>query len=216
MAGSEQPTGATADAAPAEAPAPEQPAAAAPGSSRDANSRIQALTTSLRAADAVIEELKGRDLQAQVADLQGQLATQTTAAAGWDAEKTAWAAERSAWDDQRSLLTAGIVDVEGQAVAQALYGIQPEAERGTLAEWLGGMNGTAPPALQPYLRAAAPAPAAAQAPAAALVPPPGKPSQPVVQATPTQLADLERRMWASKGRQFEALRDQLAKLTGRS
>ena len=205
------------------APAEAEATPAAPGTSRDPSARIQALTADLRAADAVINELKGRDLAGQVEQLQTQLATHAEATTTWEQQQAAWQVERAGWNDQRAMLTVGIVDPEGQAVAQALYGIQPEAERGTLADWLGqSVNGSAPPALMPYLRSSAPQAAVSSAPPAApgaapaqLPPPPGKPSQAAVEATPAQLADLERRMWAAKGRQFESLRDQLAKLTGR-
>jgi len=208
---------------PAGAPAEADSTPATPGTSRDPSARIQALTADLRAADAVINELKGRDLAGQVEQLQAQLATHAEATASWEQQQAAWQKERAGWEDQRAMLTVGIVDPEGQAVAQALYGIQPEADRGSLADWLGQhSNGSTPAALMPYLRSSAPQAAVSSAPEASpgaapaqLPPPPGKPTQAAVEATPAQLADLERRMWAAKGRQFESLRDQLAKLTGR-
>ena len=212
---SEKETAPQAAGAPAEAEA----TPATPGTSRDTSARIQALTADLRAADAVIAELKGRDLAGQVEQLQAQLASHAEATASWEQQQADWQKERAGWEDQRAMLTAGIVDPEGQAVAQALYGLQPEAERGSLAAWLGQhSNGSTPAALKPYLRSSAPQEAVSSTSGAAPAqppPPPGKPTQAAVEATPAQLADLERRMWAAKGRQFESLRDQLAKLTGR-
>ena len=74
MAESSEPTSAaTPSEAPSEAPpetSAEAPAeTATPGTSRDPAARIQRLTTELRAAEAVITELKGRDLETTAKEL---------------------------------------------------------------------------------------------------------------------------------------------------
>ena len=53
------------------------------GASRDPAARIQALSADLRAAEAVIVELKGRDLEGTVEKLQAAVAEHTTAAEAW-------------------------------------------------------------------------------------------------------------------------------------
>lgn len=190
------------------------------GASRDPAARIQALSADLRAAEAVIGELKGRDLEGTVEKLQAAVAEHTTAAEAWQTERTSWETERAAWGSERALLSAGVTSTEGQAVARALYHLQPEADRGTLADWLSTAAATPPPALAPYLGRASSTPAAAPsiAPtngATPPAPPPGVPTATKEPATPAQVQQLTARMLQARGPARDDLRSQLAKLMGR-
>ena len=185
------------------------PDAETAGASRDPAARIQALSADLRAAEAVITELKGRDLAGTVTTLEAAAAEHATASEAWEAERSSWEAERGAWGSERALLSAGVTSAEGQAVARALYHLQPEADRGTLGDWLSTAGTAPPPALAPYLRTAA-APAA---PAAAPVP--GTPTEPKATPTQAQVNQLTSRMLLARGPARDSLRAQLAKLTSR-
>ena len=185
------------------------------GASRDPAARIQALSADLRAAEAVIVELKGRDLEGTVAKLQAAVAEHTTAAEAWQTERSAWDTERAEWGRERALLSAGITSTEGQAVARALYHLQPEDSRPEVGAGLMTAAATPPPALAPYLRgrsapAAPPAPTNGSAPPA---PPPGVPTAPKVEPTPTDRHHLTAQyLRAPRGPKRDALGVQLAKL----
>ena len=185
------------------------------GASRDPAARIQALSADLRAAEAVIAELKGRDLASTVDTLQAAVAQHTTATEAWQAERAGWDTERAEWGRERALLSAGITSTEGQAVARALYHLQPEDSRPELGAWLMTAAAAPPPALAPYLRgrsapAAPPAPTNGTAPP---TPPPGVPTAPKVEATPTDRHHLTAEyLRAPRGPKRDALGVALAKM----
>ena len=198
------------------------PDAETAGASRDPAARIQALSADLRAAEAVITELKGRDLAGTVTTLEAAAAEHATASEAWEAERSSWEAERGAWGSERALLSAGVTSAEGQAVARALYHLQPEADRGTLGDWLSTAGTAPPPALAPYLRTAAAPAAPAAAPVngsavavAAAAPLPGTPTEPKATPTQAQVNQLTSRMLLARGPARDSLRAQLAKLTSR-
>ena len=197
--------------------AEETPAAeTATGASRDPAARIQALTADLRAAEAVITELKGRDLAGTVSKLEVAAAEHVTAAEAFATERSGWEAERAGWGRERALLSAGITSAEGQAVARALYHLQPEDGRPELGDWLTAAAATPPPALAPYLRgpaAPAAAPAAPTNGATPPAPPPGVPTPPKVESTPADRIHVEGQyLRAARGPRRDALGVQLAKL----
>ena len=171
--------------------AEETPAAeAATGASRDPAARIQALTADLRAAEAVITELKGRDLAGTVSKLEVAAAEHVTAAEAFATERSGWEAERAEWGRERALLSAGITSTEGQAVARALYQLHPEASRPELGAWLTTAAAEPPPALAPYLRGTATTAAAPTNGAKPPAPPPGSPTLPKVEPTPADRKHL--------------------------
>ena len=200
--------------------AEETPAAeAATGASRDPAARIQALTADLRAAEAVITELKGRDLAGTVSKLEVAAAEHVTAAEAFATERSGWEAERAGWGRERALLSAGITSAEGQAVARALYHLQPEDGRPELGDWLTAAAATPPPALAPYLRGPAAPAAAPAAPAAPTngatppAPPPGVPIQPKGEPTPADRWQAQREyLGAPRGPKRDAMRVRLDKI----
>ena len=197
-----------AQSAPPEA-APAEPSA--PGTSRDPAARIRQLTAELKAERAVVEELKGRDLAGKVTQLEDALSKATAASTAWDEEKKSWETERSQWDNEKALLTAGIVDAEGQAVARALYNLQSEEDRGSLAEWLGKTKDAPPAALAPYFGSRSAPPVEAPSPPKTK-PAPGTPTVPTQEPSQAQLRRLELEIWASKGPRRQVLVDKLKKL----
>jgi hypothetical protein len=189
------------------------------GASRDPAARIQALSADLRAAEAVIVELKGRDLAGTVSTLEAAAAEHATAAEAFSAERTGWEAERAGWGRERALLSAGITSAEGQAVARALYHLQPEDGRPELGAWLTTAAASPPPALAPYLRGpaapAAPAPQAAAPTNGATppAPPPGVPIPPKGEPTPADRWQAEKEyLGAPRGPKRDAMRVRLDKI----
>lgn len=186
------------------------------GASRDPAARIQALSADLRAAEAVIVELQGRDLAGTVSALEVAAAEHITAAEAFASERGGWETERADWGRERALLSAGITSTEGQAVARALYHLQPEASRPELGDWLTTAAASPPPALAPYLRGSAPAPGTAPTPtngATPPTPPPGVPTAPKAEPTPADRHHLTTELLLShRGPKRDALRVQLAKL----
>jgi len=203
--------------APAEAASETASETAPPGTSRDPAARIQRLTTELRAAEAVITVLKGRDLEATAADLSAQLKEASAAADLSTADRAeaeaAWSKERASWGDEKALLAVGLVGAEGQAVARALYQLGPAEDRPPLSDWLANVRGAPPPALAPYLRGSEATPAEAVAPRP---PPPGDPAVHPGPATRAQIEKVERELFASPaGPRQRKLHARLAELNAR-
>lgn len=123
--------------------------------------------------DRVDEELDRRGLIAQVKDLrhqrrglQAKIGTleaamvEREASAGeitaqLEAEKAGRAADLASWQDEGAMLSAGLVDTKGQAVARTLYSVEPEETRPAsfkefVASW-SAEGGAVPPGVAPYL-----------------------------------------------------------------
>lgn len=170
---------------PTPTPAPSTPE---PGPSR-AEQRIQTLLAEVKdlrgqvkvlSADQTVRERD--ELAAKVANWEKKFS---------DLEATHKAAELT-WVRERTFMARGLVDPEGQAVAEALYGRLPEKDRPALDAWMDGWKtddaDNTPAALRHYLNGAAPSsqpPPAAPRPKLPGAPPAGSPG--TLEAIPPEL-----------------------------
>jgi len=138
-----------------------------------------------RFSEVVTERNGLRDQLASMQTELGSLKEQAGRADGLATEIEAMQAAHgkatASWDQERALLGAGLTSPEGQAVARSLYGLQPEAGRPALGDWLSGLSqegADVPAGLRAYLQPAAPAAAPAAEPAKTAPRAPGAPPPP--------------------------------------
>lgn len=89
-------------------------------------------------------ELRGQldTAQARITELEGLLAERDATINGFEpmqAELAGLKTEKASWAEERSMITAGVVSEDDQAIARTLHGRLPPENRPQLGDWLGQM-----------------------------------------------------------------------------